>query len=443
MSTEDPGGPDGGEPTSERVPAIPLISPDQPEAVDQADPSERPERASQPEDAPQPVGAPQSVETPHPAIAELRAPSPPVLPYGWSQWVPPPKPIAPSPIGTAPGPIPAAREIVARGVDLNVTMSGDIRRASLWAGALTLATLGPIAALLIGVMTKAGGLDAIAAAIADGRSRDVARLLDVGPSGGFVIALGFVLFLVVSIDFGLVAVAIVGARAAERRIGLRSAIGIARRTYWRLVLGAITVGLILVVPRVALALALGQGPGATERPSQAESILTAIVDVFLSAPFVYLSSAIVLAGATALVAVRSSWRLARRRWRLAIVIGVVNTAASYLALAALGSALDILGRFATALGVGDGLGTVRTVELSGIVGAALLAVGSLTMTIATLTSAPAVVAWLGLGGAIHGLPDPAASPPSATNPTRLVARSMLVLLVLESVLALGSLIGRG
>ena len=128
---------------------------------------------------------------------------------------------------------------------------------------------------------------------------------------------------------------------------------------------------------------------------------------------------------------------------------------SFIALFALGAGLDVLSRIGTALDLGSVSGVTQAAELTAIVAFGLIAGGSLTMTIATLTTAPAVVAWLGLGGTVHGLPDsaavadsggpldPAGPPPATHRLPRLISLPMQIALVAELGLALLSLVGRG
>ena len=362
---------------------------------------------------------------------------------GWSQWVPPGKPATPNPVGEQAGRPPGAVAIIARGIDLNASMSSEIRRASLYAGFMYLATIGPIAALLIGVVVRAGGLAGVIDALQfDGDGR-LPALPDIGRFGGLVFVLGVTCFALVSVDLQIVATAMIGGRAADRSVDLRTGLGIARRAFWRVTSATLVVGLILVGPRLLFAQAIRQST------SEISLLTTTVIDVLLSAPFVYLGTAVILGGGTPLRAIGASWRVARRRWRLAIVIGIVNAAVSFIALFALSAGLDVLSRIGTALDLGSVSGATQAAELTAIVTFGLIAGGSLTMTIATLTTAPAVVAWLGLGGTLHGLPDsgaapgPAASPPATHRRPRLISRPMQVTLVAEIGLALLSLVGRG
>jgi hypothetical protein len=73
---------------------------------------------------------------------------------------------------------------------------------------------------------------------------------------------------------------------------------------------------------------------------------------------------------------------------------------------------------------------------------AIVALGSLSMTIAALTAWPQLVAWLGLGGATSGLDDldPGAVAPGApASRPRLVSRPMLVALLVEGLAAILSI----
>jgi hypothetical protein len=221
------------------------------------------------------------------------------------------------------------------------------------------------------------------------------------------------------------------------RLDLRQTVAWARHGFWRLVFASIAVGLMLIIPRQILAAFLvGRSP-------EASSLVATIVDVLLSAPFAYVGAAVVLAGAGPSQAIRLSWRMARRRWRLALVVGIVNTAVSYVAGFAIGAGLDILGRIAIALGIDQQLGPLQTIELILIVGFAILAVGSLTLTIATLSTAPQVIAWARLGGPLVPPVRPDADRPWAPHvPARLVSIPMQLAMLASAALAFVSAAGR-
>jgi hypothetical protein len=317
---------------------------------------------------------------------------------------------------------PGAVEIISRGIDLNVSQSAQVRRASIYAGLLFLAAMGPIAALVLAHSIRVGGFDWIV----DVAERRVA--LDLGPLAPLVILLGGLAAVAISVDIQLIAVALIGAKALGRPLDLRDAVRAARSGFWRLIFASIAVGLILIIPRLILSRVITPGS------PQGQALLSTALDILLSAPFAFVGAAIVLGRASPLRSVRLSWRTARRRWRLAVVVGVVNTAVSYLAGFAVGAGLDILFRIAIALGIDRGLGPAQSVEIVAIVVFAIVAFGSLTMTIASLTVGPQVVAWLGLGGPAGGLDDAAGSD-TASRP-RLVTLPMTAYLAIEAVAAL-------
>src|SRR5439155_11340573 len=211
---------------------------------------------------------------------------------------------APEPSPPEPSP-PRAVDVVGRAIDLNLGGSAQIRRASIYAGLLFLAAIGPLAALLVAHSIRAGGIDWIIDLIALGRTAAV----DLGPFAGLVVIVGVGCAIAISVGVQLLAIGLIGSRAADRSIGLHAAIGLARRRFWRLVLASIAVGLILIIPRQILATALGN------QNAESGVLLSTALDIVLSAPFAYVGAAVVLAPATPLQAVRWSWRMARRRWR--------------------------------------------------------------------------------------------------------------------------------
>jgi len=348
-------------------------------------------------------------------------------PAGWQ--APEPEPLASAPPAERP---PRMVEIVSRGIDLNVSLSRELRRMSLYTGAMFLAAIGPIAALVVAHAIGVGGFDWLLDALGSGNR----RRLDLGPFAGVVVVIGALATFAIVIDTQLLATAVTGARATGRTLGLRAALGWARQGFWRLIFGSIAVGLILAIPQRVLEALFVRGS------SELQLFISTVLSILLSAPFAYVGAAVVLARATPLRAVRASWQMARRRWRLAVVIGIVNTAVVYVGGFAIGAGLDILVRIAIAFGIDRGLGAVQSFGLIVIVGFAILAIGSLVMTIAALTVAPQVIAWLRLGGPSYGIVDPDPDNPYGARPrTRLVSLPMQVALVIELVAAALSIVG--
>lgn len=344
---------------------------------------------------------------------------------------PPPEP-TPAPAGPPPGMV----EIVSRGIDLDVALSAEIRRLSIFVGGLFLAALGPISLAVIVESIRNGGFDWLFPSLDQIQAGSI-DTIGLGPLGSLSLLLAVASIVAISVDIQLMATALLGAHVGGMRLDLHQTVAWARHGFWRLVFASIAVGLMLIIPRQILAGFLaGRSPAAS-------SLVATIVDVLLSAPFAYVGAAVVLAGAGPSQAIRLSWRMARRRWRLALVVGIVNTAVSYLAGFAIGAGLDILGRIAIALGIDQQLGPLQTIELILIVGFAIVAIGSLTLTIATLSTAPQVIAWARLGGPLAPPVRPGVDPPWAPHvPARLVSIPMQLAMLASAALAFVSATGR-
>ena len=370
----------------------------------------------------EPLIAPTEPPGPDPAFAEpLLAPAPPAP--------------APAPVAAMPGTL----TIVSRGLDLNVAASGEIRRASVYIGLLTILSLGPIAAVLWAFSARQGGLEWLQR-LASGLAP---RFVPLGPGFGelffVILMIGFSCLVAVAIDAQLLATSVIGARATGRRFHLGGALALVRLRDWRYVRASALLGLILLIPRFLVNQVVMNGrPVGTE----AQALFVSALDILVSTPFAYVAAGIILGGVGARESIRRSWRLAQARWRLALLIGIVNTAVTYLAGFAIGAGGDILIRLGTALGVGATMGPVQVAFLAVTVLIAIVSIGSLMMTIGALTAAPQIVAFLGLTGYSKGLDalqdpnDPEAAPREAP----LISWQMQLALVINAALATLSLI---
>jgi hypothetical protein len=340
-----------------------------------------------------------------------------------------PAALDPVPVEAAPAP-PGMAEIVSAGIDLNVRLSREIRQLSLYVGALFLAAIGPVAAIAVARSIRDGGFDWLIDLL---NAAFTGTPIDLSTPLAIAFLLGAASFVAISVDVQLLATGLLGAGVDGRHLELREAIGLARQGFWRLIFASIAVGLILIIPRQVLGAAIRQS-------TEGGALLGTAFDVLLSMPFAYVGAAVVLGGAGPIEAVRQSWRTARRRWRLALVVGIVNTAVSYLSGFAIGAGLDILIRIATALGIDQGLGPIQSLELIAIVAFGIVALGSLTLTIATLSVAPQVVAWIRLGGSTVGIARETA--PSPRRPrARLVSWPMTAAFVIAALAAAVEILG--
>jgi hypothetical protein len=350
---------------------------------------------------------------------------PEVAPGPEGLMAPPPEP----PIQPAePRAMPGTLAIVGRGLDLNVAASGRIRRASVYIGLSWLLAAGPVAAVTLAFAAHQGGFEWLQT-LASGD----AQVVPVGPYFAalflLVVTIGLGCLLALSIDGQLVATILIGAEATGRPFDLRHALALARARFWRFVRASILVGVVLAIPRFVInQLVFNNGP----LGSDTQTLIQTAIDVVLSTPFVYLATGIVLGGVGARESVRRSWGLARARWRLAFLIGIVNTAVGYLAGFALGAGADILVRLGELFGLGTTMGPLQIAILAAIVALAIVSIGSLVMTIAALTVAPQVVAFLGLTGYSAGLDaGPASVTPGERRAQALISRPMAIALAIS------------
>lgn len=306
-----------------------------------------------------------------------------------------PPPEAPPP----PRPMPGAWATVGGGLDLSLSANRELRKASLYIGLLTLFLVGPFVITVLAYGAVQGGFDWIGDALI-GLTPDVVPVREsfwtyVSVSG-IVAALGLV---VVTVESQIMGAAILGGRALGRPVKMREALRRSRQVFWRVIRASILVFLILLVPTAILNAWL---PSVFGETSEAPAVILTAVSALIGAPFVYIVTGIVLGDVAAAEAVRRSTVLARASWRLAIVVSAIGAAISYVELFATGAGVDVLSRVGGALHLGfdSSAGTAATAI---VVLAGVLAIGSLTFTLAALRGAPQVVAFLGITGYGAGL----------------------------------------
>ncbi|HEY8870160.1 MAG TPA: hypothetical protein VIM30_12335 [Candidatus Limnocylindrales bacterium] len=289
--------------------------------------------------------------------------------------------------------LPSGRQVVGRGFDLSLRATQQLRPASLYIGLLLLGLVGP-AALLGAFMVahEPAFFEALFSGDTNARPPD-----DLVGAFGILAILTMVAFIgavIVAVEAGIIAVALLGGQDVGRPLSLREGIVRSRQVFWRLVGGSIVVGVWLALVDNIVVVLLGHPFGDSGAPDTA--LETTAASLVAGLPFVYFQSGIVLGDAGAFESLRRSIRLARARWRLALVIGLFSAASGYIELFGLGAGGDILSRLVDTLHlslIGD---PGRAVASGALLLVAIVALGSLLLTVAAIVAAPQVVAFVGL-----------------------------------------------
>jgi hypothetical protein len=287
--------------------------------------------------------------------------------------------------------LPTARQVVGRGLQLAYDSTRDLRRASLYIGLCTAAVVGPFALLLLVDIPKLGELDFSAPeAMSPGQAALLVRLIGPLYGAGALALLGF---LAVQFDGFLMAIALLAGRAVGRPLELREALARARQVFWRYGLAAFVVGVISTVVTLAILFASGAFSGTS---SLGASLLASFISTLVVLPFGYIDTAIVIGDVTSGAALRRSIVLVRARIRLAFAVAAFALAASALQTFGLGIAAEVAGLVADVLHPDLDLTGTGLIVAIPLVFVALMALGSLVITVDAVTVAPQVAAFLGL-----------------------------------------------
>ena len=327
-----------------------------------------------------------------------------------------PEPLtAPGPGPDGPPPIPApvpmdplvdlpqrGGRLLSASFDVLTTGRADLRRASLWIGLLLLITVGPLALLVLGLtihgisaydLVEAGG-----PTIGPGVPADAVNQISFAFLATVFLALAG--YIVVVVEGQTIAIVLLAGRLAGRPMPLRVALMRSRAVFWRVVGGALVVGIPLEIVQLIVQLPLTSG---LAHPSQGVSLLATVVATAVGWPFVYLVSGIVLGAVAPMEAVRRSMTLARARPLTALAISIFAALAQYLIVFGIGAADDLVERVVTTLGLNTNGGTL-TLGAAGLLALVLVvAFGTLQFTVTAITIAPQVVAFLALTRYTGGL----------------------------------------
>ena len=354
--------------TARDVPAPPLVPPGVAEAPAAA--------------ADRPAAMPDGLAPP------LLPPSEPILAPISDAGMPPP--MAAPPPGP-PIPLVPTRRLLATSFDLLIKASNDMRRASFYAGGVTLGTVGPLVLAAL-ILEQEGVLDETAAMTgADASAALVLLILSV---------IGFAGLMVAIIEGRNLGFLVLGGQMAGRPITTRQALARSRRIFWPSVGAAIVVGLVI---GVAQAIVSALFEDVLEQSPEIGFALSTIVAAIVGAPFAYTLAGVVLGDVGPIEAIRRSFKVFRARRAAAVVIVLFESFAFLLVFLGLGAGLDLVIRVFQTLGLSPDAGPLGfALTVVGVV-ALVFAVGTLLFTVYALTVAPQVVMFLGLTHATYGL----------------------------------------
>lgn len=333
--------------------------------------------------------------------------------------------------------LPTARKVVSSGLQLALTSTGDLRRASIYIGLLVLGAFGPAIIALLLIVGRLGDQagDAFSSVFfgqsfgAPAQPALEAALLVVAIEA----LVGIALFLTISIDAQVMAIAILGGRASDRPLRLWESIIRARQVFWRMAGAGTLVGFVSLLIQGLLVSAIG----GLSQSAETADVIAAIVATLVVSPLAYVATSIVLGDVGAMEALSRSWRLFRvRRW-LAIVVVLFTLVTSAIQLFALGAGLDLVVRASEILHVSLTEGALAFGIAIVLILAAVVAYGSLTFTIGAVVSAPQVAGFLGLTFYSGGLDRARVDAPKPPRGFRYVSRPMSIsMIALAGVVAL-------
>ncbi len=309
--------------------------------------------------------------------------------------------------------LPTARKVVGAGLHLAATSSAAIRGASIYIGLLALGAFGPAAVLVVvgigRLLRDPATLEALAVdpvLFFNQHPEIVEPLLVIY----FVVMVGLLLLVTISIDAQAIAISLLGGQASDRPLRLSEAVFRARQVFWRLAGAGFLVGLAASIVSFVVSAPF-------MRPLDSNfgiTFIASMVGALVVTPFAFAATGVVLGDVGVIESLQRSMALFRARPSVAFVVVLFTLVTSAIQTFALGAGLDVAVRVADFLGLGldaDGAGLILPTILILVL---ITAFGSLTFTVAAIVAAPQVAAFLGLtfysGGLDRARSDGAARP---------------------------------
>ena len=317
---------------------------------------------------------------------------------------PDPDPSAPDqapPPAPDPGPTPqhepvpaveSTRRLLGASFDLLTQTSDDMRLASFYIGLIVLGTVGPLAIASFGLEV---------ASIHHTR-REMEDMLagGLGAVEGFLLMLAGLGLFVASVESQAMAASILGGRVSMRPVTPRAALARSRMVFWRVVVGAVVVGIPVGIAQVVIDAIFVAAFGPQTDLSLVTSVLVAVL---VGAPLAYVLAGIVLGDVPPFVAARRSFTVFGARKAAAVLVAVFQTIAVLLVLLGVSAGLDVALRIFDALGLGADSGPAGLILIVIGIVVGVFALGTLIYTALAISLAPQVIMFVGLTRVTFGL----------------------------------------
>jgi hypothetical protein len=330
--------------------------------------------------------------------------------------------------------------VVTAGLQLAVEASGQIRRGSLYIGLLALGAFGPTTLAAFAVLARILGDPEAADAFALDPFEYIAGRPDLDAAAGLLIFLtlvGFLVLVALSVDAQAIAISLLGGVASGRPLSLAQAVTRARQTFWRLLGASIIVGLASGIVAFVFTLPFG---GLNANP--ATSFVASLIGTLAVTPWIYAATGVVLGDVGAVESLRRSVSLFQASRRVALVVVLFTLVTAAIQSFALGAGAEVAVRIGELFGLGNDDGSGGLVLPAVLVLAFIVAIGSLTFTIAAIVAAPQVVAFLGLTFYSGGL-DRARAAGRRAGPLHWIAPPLALAIVGVTLLSVLAVLGVG
>jgi hypothetical protein len=274
----------------------------------------------------------------------------------------------------------STRRLLGASFDLLTRTSDDMRRASFYIGLIVLGTVGPLALASFGLEIVSIHHTRV----------EMDRMVDgaLGSTYALLLSLAGLGLFVASVESQVMAASILGGRLSGRPVTTRAALARSRMVFWRVVIGAIVVGIPVGIAQVIIEGILVAMAGTETDLSIVSSVIAAAL---VGAPLAYV------------LAARRSFRVYRARRTAAVLVAVFQTIALVLVILGVSAGLDVALRVFDALGLGLDSGPAGQILIVIGIVAAVFALGTLIYTALAISLAPQVVMFAGLTRATFGL----------------------------------------